>query len=320
MNQLVSREEGGPTRRLPGPSRREVIEGLAAELEAGGIEGARGEAERMLSHALGLSRTELLLHSDAGIGPDEAGRIAAISRRRLSGVPLQHIEGSVAFRELELVCDGRALVPRPETEQLVQRVADWTQRAESAAGVRRVRREDPDAEPAIDIALDIGTGSGAIALSLVHEGIARRVVALDVSQDALEQAKCNATRAGLGNRVEFRKVQSSPWDAVGPGETFDLIVSNPPYVTDSEVRALPAEVREHDPREALAAGPDGLDIIRQIVAEAHSHVRSGGALFLEIGESQGERVRQLLEDSASWKTVHVARDLAGRERFVVAQA
>lgn len=307
-------------RRLPGPSRGEVVEGLAAELEAGGIEGARSEAERMLSHVLGLSRTELLLQSDVGIDPDEAGRIAAISRRRLSGVPLQHIEGSVAFRELELVCDARALVPRPETEQLVQRVVDWTRRGDSSAGVRRVRRQDVAAGPPIDVALDIGTGSGAIALSLAHEGIARRVVAIDVSEDALAQARCNATRVGLEDQVEFRRVESSPWDAVGSGETFDLIVSNPPYVTDAELRALPAEVFEHDPREALAGGPDGLAVIRLIAAEAHSHVRPGGALLLEIGEGQGERVRQLLEDTAAWKTVLVTRDLAGRERFVVAQA
>ena len=308
----------GPIRRLPGPSRREVIEGLAAELEAGGIEGARHEAERVVAHVVGVSRTDLLLHADRVVLPEEAGQIATISRRRLSGVPLQHIEGTVAFRDLVLVCDGRALVPRPETEQLVQGVVDWARGTEASGGVRRVVRRKETTQPPLQVVLDIGTGSGAIALSLLQEGVVSRAVAVDISTPALDQAAQNASALGLNERVEFRQNGESPWDVIGPEETFDVIVSNPPYVEDSVVPTLPTEVREHDPREALAGGVDGLDIVREIAAGASAHLRPGGGLFLEVGANQGEAVRRLLERDSSWTTVRVKPDLAGRERFVVA--
>ena len=317
MNHPVPYDEG-PIRRLPGPSRREVIDGLTAELDAGGVEGARYEAERVVAHVLGLSRTDLLLNANLVVVPEEAGRIASISRRRLSGVPLQHIEGTVAFRDLVLVCDGRALVPRPETEQLVQAVLDWARGTAASGGVRRVVRRDDPSQPRLEVALDIGTGSGAIALSLLQEDIVSRAVALDVSQPALDQAAQNASTLGLDERIEFRKIGTSPWEAIGPDETFDLIVSNPPYVEDSVIATLPTEVRDHDPREALAGGVDGLDVVRQIVAGAPAHIRAGGGLFLEVGADQGENVRRLLEQGPSWKTVCVTPDLAGRERFIVA--
>ena len=297
-----------------------MIEGLTAELEAGGIPGARHEAERLLSHVLGVSRSELLLRAESPVGPEDAGRIAAVSGRRLSGVPLQHIEGTVAFRDLVLLCDGRALVPRPETEQLVQRVVEWASGSGSTNGVRRVGRPVRSTPPAppLSAALDIGTGGGAIALSLLQEGVVSRAVAVDVSRSALEQARQNATRAGLEERIDFREVAASPWEVVGPDETFDVIVSNPPYIADEEVETLPTEVRDHDPRVALSGGTDGLDLVREIAAGAPSHIRSGGGLFLEVGAGQGERVLGLLEDSGSWSTVRIVTDLSGRGRFVIA--
>ena len=166
MNHSVPHDEG-PIRRLPGPSRREVIDGLTAELDAGGVEGARYEAERMVAHVLGLSRTDLLLNANLAVVPEEAGRIASISRRRLSGVPLQHIEGTVAFRDLVLVCDGRALVPRPETEQLVQAVLDWACGTEASGGVA------PDVELQVGVRHDEGLGVGVHRneLHTAHTGL-----------------------------------------------------------------------------------------------------------------------------------------------------
>lgn len=311
-------EHGGPTRRLPGPSRREVMEGLAAELEAGGVAGARNEAERLVAHALGLTRADLLLNAHLVVEPEEAGRMATVAQRRLAGIPLQHIEGTVAFRDLVLVCDGRALVPRPETEELVQQVVDWVRGGGSSRGVRRVYRADATAEPPLQVALDIGTGSGAIALSLVQEGLVRRAVAVDVSRPALDQAAENAARLGLADRIDFRWTQGSPWEVLGREEVFDVIVSNPPYVEDAAIATLPPEVREHDPRLALAGGSDGLDVIREIAAGSPPHVRAGGGLFLEIGSDQGERVRRLLEGDGSWNHVRTEPDLTGRTRFVIA--
>jgi len=209
-------------------------------------------------------------------------------------------------------------VPRPETEQLVQRVVDWAFSRETKDGVRRVRRSATALSPALDNALDIGTGSGAIALSLIHEGVADRAVAVDISSVALEQARQNALRAGLEQRVDFRRVAASPWDVIGSEETFDVIVSNPPYIADGELETLAPEVRDHDPRIALAGGVDGLDLVREIGGRAMRHLRPGGGLFLEVGDGQTERVRGLLEDKGSWRTVEALPDLAGRGRFVIA--
>jgi len=319
VSRIPEAEPASGSRRLPAPTRRQVLEGLATEFEAGGIPGGRQEAERLLSHVLGLSRTELLLHPYDAITPEDAGLVAAASRRRLSGVPLQHLEGTVAFRDLVLVCDGRALVPRPETEELVQRVVDWASARRSKGGVRPVRRPG-EPTPLLATALDIGTGGGCIALSLLHEGVVGRVVAVDISEDALELAAQNAERVGVGDRIELRATTGSPWSAVQPGETFDVIVSNPPYVPDAEIENLAREVRDHDPFEALAGGVDGLVVVREIVAGAPSRLSRGGALFLEVGVGQGREVSRLLSESGSWADIQVTRDLAGRERVVIARA
>jgi release factor glutamine methyltransferase len=286
------------------------------ELTGAGIEAGRQEAERLVAHALGLSRSELLLDPAVTVEAEDAGRIASLARRRMAGVPLQHLEGTVAFRDLVLVCDGRALIPRPETEQLVQEIVDWALGSRASRGVRRVARRD--GQPPLESALDIGTGSGAIALSLLEESIVTRVSAVDVSSAALEQATENALRLGLGDRLDLRRTSSSPWATVRDDESFDVIVSNPPYVPDGDLESLPVEVRDHDPREALAGGPAGLDLLHEIALGAPAHLRPGGGLFLEVGSEQAGDVRVFLQESAAWESVRVVRDLAGLERFVIA--
>lgn len=305
--------------------------GLSRELEDAGLEAPRVEAERLLAHALGVRRADLSLGGERPITPAEARRVARLAARRLSGEPLQHIEGTVAFRDLVLVADGRALVPRPETEQLVERVAEWARsRRERGAGgegtvggSRRVGRPGGAgrAEPPLEAVLDVGTGSGAIALSLVGEGIARRAVGVDVSADALAQAAENRARAGLDEAAfELRLAGRPVWTAVRAAERFDAIVSNPPYVSDREVAALPPDVREHEPEVALAGGAGGLTVIREVAEVAARYLAPEGALFLEIGAGQGAAVRRLLRESGEWTTVDVMPDLAGRDRFVRALA
>ncbi len=304
-----SREGPGGMKKPAGPNLRGVVDGVAEELEAGGVEeNARREAERLVCHALGLDRHELALGDDApSLGAEEAGRLARALRRRLEGEPLQHIEGTVQFRELTLVCDRRALIPRPETEQLVERVAQWIRGETGDDGPRDVER-----------VLDIGTGSGAIALSLLQEGLARRALGLDVSREALQLAGQNRDRAeGVDDeRLELRLASSPLWNSVSSSERFDLVVSNPPYVSDGEMEDLPQEVRDYEPEVALAAGPDGMDVIREILDRGARYLRPGGALFLEIGEEQGEAVRRLADETGEWAQVEVGRDLAGRDRFV----
>ncbi|MEE8447041.1 MAG: HemK/PrmC family methyltransferase [Gemmatimonadota bacterium] len=337
-----------PARKPHQPTRREALEGITRELEAVPVESARVEAERLLALAVGVERPELLLALDLPLESDEALRLARSTRRRVAGEPLQHIEATVQFRDLVLLADARALVPRPETEQLVDRIAIWARGRAAGDGAadgpgdredldrgsaRPVERpksggdptgasageEGAGGEPILSSALDIGTGSAAIALSLVREGIVRRVVGLDSSASALEQAAENRTRCGLTEKeVEFRAVDRSLWDAVAATERFDVIVSNPPYVTAAEMAELSAEVLR-DPPEALLGGEDGLDIIREIVRGAWYRLAPGGALFLEIGERQGASVKKLLEGAHPWLRVAVEPDLAGKDRFAFAQ-
>jgi release factor glutamine methyltransferase len=168
--------------------------------------------------------------------------------------------------------------------------------------------------------LDIGTGSGAIALALVQEGIAGRAIGVDVSTQALEQAAENRRLAGLEDRVELRSVVESPWEAVREEDRFDLIVSNPPYVAESEIGDLAPEVRDHEPRAALAGGDDGLDVVREIARRARRHLSPGGALFLEVGSGQAGSVEGILRKRGPWESVEAYRDHAGTLRFVVARA
>lgn len=337
-----------PARKPHQPTRREALEGITRELEVVPVESARVEAERLLALAVGVERPELLLALDLPLESDEALRLARSTRRRVAGEPLQYIEATVQFRDLVLLADARALVPRPETEQLVDRIAIWARGRAAGDGAadgpgdredldrgsaRPVERpksvgdptgasageEGAGGEPILSSALDIGTGSAAIALSLVREGIVRRVVGLDSSAAALEQAAENRTRCGLTEKeVEFRAVDRSLWDAVAATERFDVIVSNPPYVTAAEMAELSAEVLR-DPPEALLGGEDGLDIIREIVRGAWYRLAPGGALFLEIGERQGASVKKLLEGAHPWLRVAVEPDLAGKDRFAFAQ-
>jgi len=290
------------------------LEGADAEA---GVDRPRLEAERLLCHVLEVERAELARTGDERLTAEEAGRLARVARRRMAGEPLQHIEGTVAFRELVLLADRRALIPRPETEQLVDRIRRWAERRADRGGAVRVAGRAEETEPPLGTVLDVGTGSGAIALSLVHEGIARRAVAVDVSEEALVQAAANRAAAGLSEeRVELRLASRPLWSSIGRDERFDLVVSNPPYVRDDELEELPAQIREHEPEVALAGGPDGLGVIREIVGKVRAYLEPGGALFLEVGAEQGAAVRELLEAHGPWAEIELQRDLAGRDRFV----
>jgi release factor glutamine methyltransferase len=209
--------------------------------------------------------------------------------------------GTAAFRELELKVDGRVLIPRPETEVLVDEVLEW---AVSHGG------EAPRA-------LDLGTGSGAIALSLALEGPFQFVVATDASGDALAVARTNAEAAELSGKVDFR--EGSFFEPIRADEVFDVVVSNPPYVTEAEGRDLQPEVAEWEPHSALLGGPDGLDIIRGIVAGAEAHLRPGGLLAMEVGLGQAGPVVALLETAGGYDDARIRRDYTGRERMVLAR-
>ena len=285
---------------MNGPHRPLELTRLAAEhLAAKGVEAARLDAELLLAHVLGLKRLDLYLQFERPLEPGEVAAYREALRRRAAREPLQYITGEVEFRELTLGVDPRVLIPRPETELLVGEVLAWVR-----------DRDLIDAS-----ALDLGTGSGVIALSLLTEGPFATVVATDISDDALAAAGENAERAGLADRLELR---AGPLYApVGEGEEFDVIVTNPPYVADRERETLMTEVRDHEPADALFAGEDGLSVLRPIIQGAPERLKGGGLLAMEIGTEQADAVAGLLR-GRGFTEPRVVRDLAGRERMVLA--
>lgn len=265
-----------------------------------GIENGRLEAELMLAAVLGISRLEVYLQFDRPIDDHQLQQFRSLVRRRLKHEPLQYILGRCSFRKLDLQVDRRVLIPRPETEILVDHVLRWLAQQSGPACV-----------------LDLGTGSGAIALSLAQEA-AVQVLATDASADALDVARQNAERLALTHCVEFRL--GALWQPLAAGEQFDAIVANPPYVADTERAALMPEVRDWEPALALFGGADGLDVLRAIVQGAAARLRPGGLLALEVGAVQSDAVRGLLAVNDQYRNIRIQRDLAGRERVVLAES
>ena len=266
-----------------------------------GVENGRLDAEWLLADALGVERLQLYLQYDRPLSREERDAFKPLLRRRAGREPLQYILGRTAFRELDLVTDRRVLVPRPETEVLVEEVLGWA--ADRPEGLGTV--------------LDVGTGSGAIALSLAVEGDCKSVLATDVSPEALMVAAENAERHGAVERVEFRP--GGLYDALVAGERFDVVVSNPPYVEEGLRPELEPEVSEWEPTEALFAGEDGLDVIRPLVAAAGERLLPGGLLALEVGSEQASRVVELIAETGEFGPARVGRDLSGRPRVVTAE-
>lgn len=264
-----------------------------------GLENPRLEAELLLAHVLGIKRLELYLQFERPLVAAELEQFRVLVRRRLKREPLQYLIGTVQFRHLELCVDSRALIPRPETEVLAGYAIGW---AHGQPGVRR--------------ALDIGTGTGAIALSLLQERAVDKVVATDLSPDALELAGSNAARCRLSEKIEFRA--GSVWEPVAPGEIFDIVISNPPYIGIQERESLQPEVREWEPASALFAENDGLEVLHEIIAHAPAHLASGGLLALEVATTQAQELAAEIAANTLFDYVKVVRDLSGRDRVVTA--
>lgn len=272
----------------------EVIQKTSDFLGTRGVEQPRLNAEQLVGHALGLRRMQLYLQFERLLTEPELEKIRPLVRRRGQREPLQYIVGETEFAGLTLRVDRRALIPRPETEYLVELIG-----ARLLTAPARI--------------LDLGTGSGALALALAQRYPEARVVAMDASADALALARENADRTGLSARVDLR---SSHWfQALAPGESFDLIVANPPYLTEAETDATAPEVKGFEPRSALAAGTDGLADLRTILAGAPGFLGGGGALALETGIAQHAELQRLAADGP-WSTVESIRDLTGRDRFL----
>lgn len=270
----------------------------AARLRTAGVETPRLDAELLLAHALDRNRTYLFAHPQDLLSPEENMCYEAFLRRREAREPLPYVLGEWEFMGMRLEVSPAVLIPRPETETLV----------ETAAG-----RLPPEAR-----ILDVGAGSGCISLGVARLLPGAGVVALEASVEAVTVARRNVGRVGYGDRV--RVVHGSfPQAAEGLGP-LDAVVSNPPYIASAEVDRLAPELRFYEPRQALDGGPDGLELIRLLVSESPRLLKPGGLLAMEIALGQAEQVCELLRSNAQWEQPEVVPDLGGVPRVLLARS
>jgi release factor glutamine methyltransferase len=270
---------------LRGVTVREALDSARIPLQAAGCESPRLDAELLLAHVLGVDRAALVIDPDRRLAPGEGRAFADLVRRRREREPVAYLTGRRAFRHIELDVDGRVLIPRPETELLVE-----------------VGLELPEGARVVDV----GVGSGAVALALKHERPDLEVHATDASEDALAVARANAERLGLEvtlHRSDLLEHAPGPWDAV---------LANLPYVAEHERDGLAPEITHHEPDLALFAGVDGLDLIGRLIPQA----APAPFIALELAPGQADAVGELVW-AAGWNEVEVLRDLAGHERVVL---
>ncbi len=274
---------------------RSILQWTTQDFEKRGIESARVDAELLIARGLGIDRVGLYLDLDRPLKSAERTAVRELVTRRREREPVAYILGHKDFYGRRFSVDARVLVPRPDTETLVE---EALKRIDENAAVR---------------VLDVGTGSGIVAITIALERPEASVYAVDASPAALVVARANAERLGAGDRIRF--VESDLFGALQQGEAFDAVVSNPPYITDAELQTLEPEVLEHEPREALSGGADGLVVVRRLLAEGQTWVRPGGFLMMEVGASQARAVRDLADrDVWLWQAAH--KDLNGIERVV----
>ena len=300
---------------------------------------ARLDVEILLAHVLGTTRERLYAIPERQLTADERARLRALVGRRAHSEPVAYLTGRKAFRDIELQMNEATLIPRPETETLVEVVLEKLKELEGPAGSAATAEAatatapvpgEPAAPapalPAVAAAavglhrrrtlsvLDIGTGSGAIALAIAHEHPTVHVVGTDVQYRALEMARLNAARLRLSARVEF--LVSDLYDDLPPGALFDVIVCNPPYIADGDLADTPRDVHRFEPHMALLGGAAGMDFYHRLVPAAPPFLRTGGWLALEIAEDKASEVRAVFEECHRYAPIEVHNDLGGGPRVV----
>jgi release factor glutamine methyltransferase len=271
-----------------------ILSQAAERLRRSGVQDPRRQALRIWSELNDVAAGRALVTREAAVAPEQATRFQEAVDRRAAGEPLPYVTGRVGFRHLTLHSDSRALIPRPETEGLVELL------------LHRVRG---------GVVADIGTGTGCIALSLAFEGEFRAILAIDSSGPALELARLN--HGLLEAPANVYLMRSDLTNAIAPG-SLDALISNPPYLTRSEYDSLGPAVRDWEPAEALLAGEDGLDSITRLLHQGRAVVRSGGWLALEVDCTRAAAVERMAAQNG-WRNVGIHLDLFGRERYLLAQ-
>lgn len=280
----------------------EVIQRSTEFLKNKGVDSPRLQTELLLAHLLNLPRMQLYLNFERKLSQTELDSFRELIKRRSQREPLQHIVGSTSFCGLELAVNRDVLIPRPETELLAEQ--GWNFLKQLSA---------PSSRPST--ALDLGTGSGCLAIALAVHCPEAKIFATDISPEALDLARQNAARHNVLERLEF--LLGDAFTAFTSPEAFDLIISNPPYIPSSEIPSLQVEVRDYDPRQALDGGPDGLVFYRRIAAETARFLQPGGKIMLEFGDGQAPSIREIFE-SQKWIVEAIIEDYNQRPRIIIA--
>ena len=278
---------------------RRIIEWTTAHLQKHGSDSPRLESEILLAHARRCRRIELYTRFDDVLTPQQRETMRELVRRRAQSEPVAYLVGHREFFSLDFHVTPDVLIPRPDTETLI---------------VEALAVAKPLEAPSI---LDVGTGSGCIAVALAVNLPTARVTAIDISTAALAVARENAQRHNLGERIEF--LESDLFAVLDPDRTFYLVVSNPPYIPDAEIDTLQADVGKYEPRGALAGGPDGLDIVRRLIPGAAERLVPGGWLLFEISPEQSDAAQKLLHDDGRYDEIGPAKDLTDRPRVIRAR-
>lgn len=298
------------------PDVRAALKEAIAQLEAANVPSHALAAELLLMHILGRDRAWLYAHPEERLASGAANEFSALVTRRAAGEPTQYLTGKQEFWGLEFEVTPAVLIPRPETEHVVEVALERLRARRPPAGAQS--RDQP-----LRIA-DVGTGSGCLAVALARELPGAEIFATDISPPAIEVAGRNAVCHGVANRVHFlcgNLLEPAAGDSALPGEPsslFDLIVSNPPYVGRRDADGLEREVREHEPHVALFGGAEGPEVYAELVNQAAPLLRRGGSLVIELGYDSAPRVREIFERDLRWRNVAITLDLARIERVLAA--
>jgi len=278
---------------------KQALASASQQLTRARVGSPRRNAELLLMFTLGCDRAYLYAHPERELSREEQARYQEVIRQRSQGIPAQYITGHQEFWGLDLIVSPAVLIPRPETEHVIETVLELDRSREASGGFRQI--------------VDVGTGSGSIALALAKELPAAEIHATDISGSALEIARANAARHQLQGRIHFH--ETNLLEGLS-GALFDLVVSNPPYVGESEEDLVELEVRRFEPRAAVFAGPTGLEIIARLLPQARERLRPDGWVVLEISGTIAAELPRLLAD---WSEVRITRDLQGLPRVAAAR-
>ena len=277
---------------------KDALTRAVAKLSTANVPSPRLNAETLLMFALGSDRAYLYAHPERNLNPDDLARYDDALSQRARGIPAQYITGHQEFWGLDLIVTPAVLIPRPETEHIIETVLHLVAEADQRA-------------PKI---LDVGTGSGCIALALAHELGQAEIHACDVSPDALEIAQANAARLELDPRIQFR--QSDLLGAYAPSDQFDFVVSNPPYVAERDFDSIEAQVRRFEPHRAVFGGETGFDVYKRLIPQAREHLPGDGWLVMEVGYGMEADIQAMLQ---GWTEIGATADLQGITRVISAR-